>query len=218
VHCRHHLGRALPLVVAHQGQRSGRLRAAANALGLQAASSDRWTYPGSDIQPTRGFARLVPSPVGANPTRRLDRAPGLGAQLRDPHISALPKTNAIPGLTIDPRHASHGEAHSRLLPKQSACQRPLSFPRPQGCISEARELLAQARRLIEAQQSLAGLIDSRDRPRQGPPFAAGKDHLHPAGVRSSDMLLQLRACRLKGEQSRIRFGRLPTRSRRNPQK
>jgi hypothetical protein len=52
------------------------------------------------------------------------------------------------------------EAYSRLLTEQSACwQRSLPFPRPQGCIRAARELLAQARRPVEAEQALAGLID-----------------------------------------------------------
>jgi hypothetical protein len=47
--------------------------------------------------------------------------------------------------------------HGRLLTKQSACwERPLSFPRPQGCIRADGQLFPQARRLIEAKQALAG--------------------------------------------------------------
>ena len=73
-------------------------------------------------------------------------------------------------------------ARGRSLSKQSACwQRPLSFPRPQGCIRADGELFAQARRLIEAKQALAGLIDPRDRLRRGPPFASRYNHLQASG-------------------------------------
>jgi hypothetical protein len=49
----------------------------------------------------------------------------------------------------------------RLVAKEAAFgQRFLSFGRPQGCIRAGFELLAQARRLIKAEQALTGVVNA----------------------------------------------------------